>query len=95
MTPFGLDERVLDLITAALREHPGVQRAVIFGSRATGSFKPHSDIDIGVYAPAMDVAEFARLSFEIRELPIVFTMDVLHVDKLDNDRPLLYGQARP
>ena len=84
MSPFGLAGHVLEQILGVLRDHPLVERAVIYGSRATGTFKPHSDIDIAFYAPSMEDAEAARLRFELRELPIVFKVDAVHVERLGN-----------
>ena len=85
MTRFGLEQNILDKIIAVLRDHPNIERAVIYGSRALGTFKPQSDIDLAVFASRMDVGEFARLRFEINELPIVFKMDVVHVEGLENE----------
>lgn len=82
MTRFGLEEHILDKLRAVLAAHPTVERAVIYGSRAKGTFKPSSDIDLAVYAPRLDADEFVRLRFEIQELPIVFKLDVAHVDAL-------------
>jgi len=85
MTRFGLEQHILDKIVQVLREHPQIERAVIYGSRADGRFKPESDIDIAIFAPTMELSEFARLRFELCELPIVFKLDVVHVDALENE----------
>jgi len=85
MTRFGLEQHILDKIIAVLRAHPKIERAVIYGSRALGDFKPHSDIDIAVFASRIDASELARLRFEIDELPIVFKIDLVHVDGLENE----------
>lgn len=85
MTKFGLDQDILDKILAVLTGHPAIERAVIYGSRAAGTFKNYSDIDMAVYAPAMSDQEFARLHFELDELPIVFKIDVVHIDRLENE----------
>lgn len=82
MTRFGLEEHILDKLRVVLAAHPAVERAVIYGSRAKGTFKPASDIDLAAYAPRLDANEFVRLRFEIQELPIVFKLDVAHVDAL-------------
>jgi uncharacterized protein len=82
MTDFGLEQHILDKIREVLRQHAGIERAVIFGSRATASYKPHSDIDLAIYAANVSDEEFARLRFEIGELPLVFTIDVVRADTL-------------
>lgn len=85
MTKFGLDQDILDKILAVLTGYPAIERAVIYGSRAAGTFKNYSDIDLAVSAPAMSEKEFARLRFELDELPIVFKIDVVHIDRLENE----------
>jgi uncharacterized protein len=84
MTSFGLEQHILDKIIAVLAAHPQVERAVIYGSRATGNFKPHSDIDLAVYSSRISGDEFGRLRFEIQELPMVFKLDVVFFEELGN-----------
>ncbi len=46
---FGLSREHLNAITAVLRRFSDIERAVIFDSRAMGTFKTGSDLDICVY----------------------------------------------
>ena|SRR6056297_1738681 len=43
---YGLRERDLEYIHAALSKCPQVEKAIIFGSRALGNYKKGSDIDL-------------------------------------------------
>ena len=36
---------------------PGVEKAAIFGSLATGRFRPDSDVDIAIKAPGWDYSQ--------------------------------------
>ncbi|MDR3423481.1 MAG: nucleotidyltransferase domain-containing protein [Alphaproteobacteria bacterium] len=81
---FGLAPFIIDDLSDVLRRFPAVLSAAIFGSRAKGTYKNYSDIDIAVHAPSLSAQDFARLCFEIDALPIVFKMDVVHVDTLKN-----------
>ena len=47
-TAYGLTPHVIDEITAAARRN-GVQKLVLFGSRAKGTYSRASDIDLAVY----------------------------------------------
>lgn len=80
----GLSPPLLARIRAVLGRYPEVQRAVIYGSRAKGSFSPGSDIDLAVFAPQMSPTRFAALWSELEGLPLVFTLDVVHWDTLGN-----------
>ncbi|OHE74629.1 MAG: hypothetical protein A2007_05000 [Verrucomicrobia bacterium GWC2_42_7] len=46
MSPFGLDERTITAMLCILKKYPEIKRVSIFGSRATNTFKSHSDIDL-------------------------------------------------
>lgn len=51
---------LLRAVLAPFRE--GITEAAVFGSRATGAAKPHSDIDLVLYGPLLegDVTLFGR-----------------------------------
>lgn len=93
MTDFGLDSRILDMILKVLDRYPSLEKVVIYGSRAKGTFKNSSDIDIAVYAPGMNETDFVKLRFELCELPVVFKIDVVHVEAL-GDRKLIEKIAK-
>jgi len=84
MTEFGLDESLLRKIVSVIAKRLSVERAVIYGSRARGNFKNYSDIDIAISAPSMPGAEFSQLAFDIDSLPIIFKMDIVHLEPLKN-----------
>jgi len=79
---FGLARRHYRDIEHVFRRYPHVEKVLIFGSRAKGTDKPYSDIDLAVVAPQMDDQEFSRLWNELEALELVFKLDVLHFDKL-------------
>ncbi|MBI4665702.1 MAG: nucleotidyltransferase domain-containing protein [Nitrospinae bacterium] len=82
MTRFGLDEKLVEKITNVLRGFGKVERAVIFGSRATGNYKNYSDIDIAVFAPDMSFEEYLAIRAALDDLPIIFTVDAVHYEGL-------------
>jgi predicted nucleotidyltransferase len=51
---YGLKEIDLKTIYAFLGLHPEIEKAVLFGSRALGTYKPASDIDIALYGQGVD-----------------------------------------
>ena len=102
MTPFGIHEDILERIIAHFRQFPAVQKVVIFGSRARGDFKPGADVDIAVYAPGMPTEEFGRLWNRLDDEPVIFTLDVVHADRvtssalrerIDRDAKVVYQAA--
>ncbi len=81
---FGLSARILSDLQGVFAEFSDVQTVLVFGSRATANFQAGSDIDLAVIAPTMSDTEFARLWIALDALPLVFRLDVLHLDRCQN-----------
>ena len=84
MVDVGLSPFVLGMLEKVFVRFPEIEKVVIFGSRATGRYRPGSDIDLAVFAPDLTDRAFARLVDELDELPIAFNMDIIHFDTLKN-----------
>lgn len=84
---YGLARRHYADLDRIFARHPQIERVLIYGSRAKGTARPESDFDLAVVAPAMSDAEFSGLWDELDALPLVFKLDVLHWDRL-NQEPL-------
>jgi len=83
---FGLSEEVLSDLCSVFSRYSEIARVLVFGSRAKGIFRDGSDIDLAVFAPDMTQDQFNRVWMELDSLPLVFKMDVLHWDRLENTR---------
>ncbi len=82
----GLEDDDLEVIIAVLRKYPQIEKALIFGSRAKGEFKPGSDVDIALVGTnAADVA--SEISFSLNEDSLLpYKFDVLHCSSLSNPK---------
>ena len=79
---FGLAEHHYRALVDVFGRFGSIKRVLIFGSRAKGSAKPWSDIDLAVIAPEMSDQEFSQLLQELYGLDLVFKLDLLHWDRL-------------
>lgn len=89
MERFGLSVSVIDKINGVLAQHPNVQRAVIYGSRAKGNCRPGSDIDLTLIAAegqTIDHRELAAILDEVDDLLLPYTMDLSAFEQLSHDR---------
>ncbi len=82
--PFGLKEETVARISNILSKYAEVEEAIIYGSRAKGSFKPGSDIDISLKGQAVDLHVLNKISLDLDELPIPYTIDVSIYERIDN-----------
>ena len=84
----GLSEDIWEQFSWVFSHYPAIRGVVLYGSRAKGEFRENSDIDLAVDAPSMSEQEFSRLWNEIDALPIVFKIDLVHIQALGNGRLL-------
>lgn len=81
---FGLPARTLELLRGVLAKHPGVQRAIVYGSRAKGTYRPGSDIDLTLDAPGLTFSELLRVNAELDDLMLPYTIDLSLLGQIDN-----------
>ena len=82
---YGLLDSQLKVIEKTLQSHSEVEEAVLFGSRAIGSFKEASDVDIVLKGKKMDTTLAVSLEnyFE-RETNLPYFFDVLSYSDINN-----------
>lgn len=80
----GLTDAESDLITQTLRAHPEVDRAVVFGSRAKGTYTPASDVDIALWGTVDDMRA-QSIAGELEELPLPYRFDVIAFARIRSD----------
>ncbi len=86
MTPHGLSSETVGKICAVFARHPAVERAVLYGSRAKGNFKPGSDIDLSLHGAGLSLQELWAINDELDELLLPYSIDVLIFDTLQHEK---------
>ena len=76
MMRFGLPESAIAKICAVFAAHPEIERAVLYGSRAKGNFKPGSDIDLTLYGAGLTDALLLDLLVELDDLLLPWMIDL-------------------
>ncbi len=83
----GLKDAHREAIIAVIAANDHVERAVLFGSRATGTNTVTSDVDIALFGDRLTSTDRARLSAVIEQIPMAQTVDLLLYNSI-RDRPL-------
>lgn len=79
----GLTEGEIDLLRVALRGLPDINRVWLFGSRAKGTARPNSDIDLAV--EGLDSALKVAAAVErLNELPLPYQIDLQAWEDIKN-----------
>lgn len=79
-----LRDRDRAVLKAVLSGFPEVRQAWLFGSRAVGRARRASDIDLAIEAPDLSPARWQRLRAALEEAPIIFSVDLVRLDTLDD-----------
>ena len=79
----GLKDTQRNAILEVLNKHPKIERAVLFGSRAMGSFTRTSDIDIALYGD-LSLRDQARIADELAQLSIPYTVDLVRMKTVNS-----------
>ncbi len=84
MSGLGLSERELELIRAVFRGRPSVECVKVYGSRAMGTARANSDIDLAVFG-AVDGRQVRSIHHELDELPLPYLFDVAAYAAISDD----------
>ncbi|MEX2445654.1 MAG: HI0074 family nucleotidyltransferase substrate-binding subunit [Alkalispirochaeta sp.] len=82
---FGLMPAHVEAIAAVLRDFDEIERVVVFGSRAMGTFKTGSDVDLCVFGTNVDAELARRVERTLNEkTPTPYRVDVLAYNAIEN-----------
>lgn len=76
-----LNPALLDRLTRVFEAYPELAEVILFGSRATGSASPRSDIDLATRG-IRDTHRLGRLALDLEDLDIPQTCDVKAIEDI-------------
>ena len=83
---YGISERSFNRIVAAIATMPEIEEVVIFGSRAMGTARRGSDIDLAIKGARVTDRTADELSMTLNErLPIPYYVDVVAYPSLSHE----------
>ncbi len=80
----GLPAGIASMLQTELSQYPDVRQAILFGSRAMGTQRPNSDIDVCLDAPGMPFPTYLQLAGTLDELVLPYSLDLVLKDHIDN-----------
>jgi predicted nucleotidyltransferase len=81
---YGLRDEVVEAIVGILSGEPRVEKVTLFGSRAKGTHREGSDIDICLTGPGLDLAALSPLETKLDDLLLPWRIDLVIFDYIDN-----------
>ena len=82
---YGLPDEHIKIILDYIARHSEIEEAILFGSRALGTYKPGSDVDIALKGNKVDSFLAAHLKSEIEdETTLPYFFDFVAYSKLSH-----------
>ncbi|MFC5624766.1 nucleotidyltransferase domain-containing protein [Algoriphagus winogradskyi] len=81
---FGLSEETIEKINNVLRNHPAIQKAMLYGSRALGTYRPNSDIDLTLVGENLSLTDLLTVENELDDLLLPFQIDLSLFHRIDH-----------
>jgi predicted nucleotidyltransferase len=83
---FGLKAQDLEYIIKTIAEFQEIEKAAIFGSRAKGTYKPGSDIDIALFGESVSFNTISKLHAILEEeSPMPYFFDIFDYNHSDSN----------
>jgi len=79
---FGLEQHIIDNLIAVFEQNSKVDKAILFGSRAKGNYRPDSDIDIAIKGQDLHTDDIIAMSIAFEEKGITYKIDLLNYDSI-------------
>lgn len=84
----GLSNIDFQSIKHIFASHPDIERAILYGSRAKGTFRTGSDIDITLSGSALTLRDLNQIEAALDDLMLPYSFDVSLLASLDNQELL-------
>jgi len=85
MNSFGLEADDIDAIQSILATHSEIESAILYGSRATGRFRPGSDIDLCLMGKKLTDNTILEVCAEFRDSNVPYIVDVVTESDIGNE----------
>ena len=81
---YGLSEKTIAAIQGVLIKYPGIEKVVLYGSRAKGNFRNGSDIDLVLIGEKLTLSDQFKIETELDDLLLPYKIDLVLYKQIDN-----------
>ena len=81
---YGLSELQFEQIVKVFASHKEIDEVILYGSRAKGTQKPYSDIDITILGDNLNLSLLQKIEIELDDLFLPYKFDVSLYKTIDN-----------
>lgn len=73
---YGLSDAVIERINSVFSRWPGIERVILYGSRAKGTYRDGSDIDLTIVGDALTQSNLLKIANELDDLLLPNKIDL-------------------
>ena len=73
---YGLSAGVIEQIKSVFSRWPGVERVILYGSRAKGAYRDGSDLDLTVIGDTVMQSDILKIADELDDLLLPYKIDL-------------------
>ncbi len=84
--PIALREKDLNALRDTFHRFSCIDEVHLFGSRATGSARRASDVDLAISAPNASAQQWSEIIEAIEEAPVIYEFDIVRTERAHNLR---------
>jgi predicted nucleotidyltransferase len=78
----GLSDVDLNLIISSLKRNQQIEKVILFGSRAKGTFHNGSDVDIALLGNEIELNDILNLTSDIENLDLPYKFDLVIYNRI-------------
>lgn len=82
---YGLQQETVNRICSVFSEYPQVEEAILYGSRAKGTYKESSDVDLTLKGADLDMPVLNRIDSDLDDLLLPWTFDLSIYSQIENE----------
>lgn len=82
---YGLAIKNIQQINAVFKDYTAIERAILYGSRATGKYRNNSDIDLTLIGQELTLNDLLEIENALEELLLPYKIDLSIYDKIENE----------
>lgn len=80
---FGLTEEDFTAIKSVVQKHQKINTVILFGSRAMGTHRNGSDIDLALMGNQLELNDLLALSADFDDLDLPYQFDVIDYNRIE------------
>jgi uncharacterized protein len=84
MDNFGLSEKTIAKIHQVFQHYPEIEKAILYGSRAKGTHRRGSDIDLTLIGNGITLSHLLKIENELDDLLLPYTIDLSIYHKISS-----------